>query len=89
VAHNHQPVDLGAVGWIELGQHPFGAAKDVNFGAENLVLDVEVWDLPILGVHHGHGHRYFLGWRGATLTGLPVAADCTIASKAATSCTDL
>jgi hypothetical protein len=56
VAHDHQPVDLGAVGWVELVERRFGTADDLHFRPENLALDALVGDLSVLRVHHGYGH---------------------------------
>jgi hypothetical protein len=60
VAHDHQPVDLGAVGGVELGQRLLGAAEDAHLGSEDLGFDAEIGDLPVFGIEHRYGHRHFL-----------------------------
>jgi hypothetical protein len=57
VAHDHQPVDLGAVCRGEVGEGPGGAPEDADLWAEDLPLDAVVRDLPFFGIEHGDGHR--------------------------------
>src|SRR5215467_192171 len=79
VAHDHQAIDLGAVGGIEIGQRLDRAPHDADFRAEDLEFKAILRDLPLLGVEHSDGH-------GEILTGWRSAAERTIASNAETPC---
>ena len=79
VTHDHQAVDLGAVGGIEIGQRLDRAPHDADFWAEDLTFETVIRDLSLLRVEHGDGH-------GEILTGWRSSAERTIASKAATPC---
>ena len=79
VAHDHQPVDLGAVGGVEVGEGFDLPPHDADIGTENPGFEAVVRDLPLLRVEHDNSH-----WE--TFTGRWTAAERTIASNAATPC---
>ena len=60
VAHDHQPVDFGAIGGVELRQRLLGAADDAHLGAEDLLFKAEIRALAVFGVEHRDGHLRFL-----------------------------
>ncbi len=79
IAHDHQPVDFGAVGGIEVGEGLGVSPHEADFGTEDLRFQAVVRDLPFLGVEHRYRHcETFTGWWSV--------AERTIASKAATPC---
>jgi hypothetical protein len=59
IAHDHQPVDLGAVGGVEVGQCLGSAPDDPHLRTEDLLLEVVVRDLPFFGVEHRDRHWRF------------------------------
>ena len=65
MSHDHQPVDLGAIGRVEFGERGFGATDDLHLGAEDFALDALVRDLAILGIHHRDRHLDSLGLAAA------------------------
>ena len=79
IAHDHQPVDFGAIGGVEVGEGFGVSPHELDFGTEDLGFQAVVRDLPFLGVEHGYRHyETFTGWWSA--------AERTIASKTATPC---
>src|SRR5207248_3006573 len=79
IAHDHQPVDFGAIGEVEIGEGLGLSPDQADFRTENPGFEAVIGDLPFLGVEHGHRHA-------ETFTGWWSAAERTIASKAATPC---
>ena len=85
IAHDHQPVDLGAIGRVEFGEG-FGLRRMMRTSGPKISRSrLVIRDLPFLGVEHRHRHLDSLA-RRATFTGWWSAAEWTIASKAATPC---
>ena len=63
IAHYHQPVDLGAVGGVEVGEGFDLAPHDADLRPENPGFEGVVRDLSFLGVEHRYRHyETFTGW---------------------------
>jgi hypothetical protein len=56
IAHDHQPIDLGAVGRVEVREGLDLAPHDTDFGTEDPGFEPVIRDLSFLGVEHGHRH---------------------------------
>src|SRR5262249_15029869 len=59
ITHDHQPVDLGAVDVVEVGESFGLAPHDADLGTKNIALKAVVRDLALLRVEDGDRHRDF------------------------------
>ncbi len=56
IAHDHQPVDLAAVGGVEVGEGLGVSPHQADLGTEDLSFEAVIRDLPFLGVEHRYRH---------------------------------